>query len=403
MKKKGFTLIELLAVIIILAVIALIATPVILNVVENARKSAFQSSANGYYDAARYLYDELYLNNARQDLTFTFSDGEQTSSNENYKLQVKGETPKGGIVYLAEDGQIMVSIHNGKYCATTDGTGKVNVSKDIENCVSKISSIPETCFSISNEVLSNNYGDLDGSQSWMEEKYNMLYYNSGEECPKEIDVLLLPNEINGEKVEGISSGAFAGKGLSIKNLILSNNIKVIDTDVFYGCRLKNIILPNSIIYIGALSFTDNQLPDTQAFIYKRNIDGTEDRSTVIGYGGARRDNVIIPNSITSIEFGAFAFNQLINITIPSSVTFIGYGAFEDNQLTSIVIPNGVTTIKEWAFDSNQLTTITIPSSVTSIGDSAFFNNRFPNANAIIIEGNVTRFDSQWTSIGFPEK
>ena len=43
MKKKGFTLIELLAVIIILAIIALIATPIILNVIEDARKSAGRS------------------------------------------------------------------------------------------------------------------------------------------------------------------------------------------------------------------------------------------------------------------------------------------------------------------------------------------------------------------------
>ena len=41
--KKGFTLIELLAVIIILAIIALIATPIILNVVEDARISAGKS------------------------------------------------------------------------------------------------------------------------------------------------------------------------------------------------------------------------------------------------------------------------------------------------------------------------------------------------------------------------
>ncbi len=40
MKKCGFTLIELLAVIIILAIIALIATPIILNVIDDARKSA---------------------------------------------------------------------------------------------------------------------------------------------------------------------------------------------------------------------------------------------------------------------------------------------------------------------------------------------------------------------------
>ena len=44
--KKGFTLIELLAVIIILAIIALIATPIILNVVDDAKKSAAESEAN---------------------------------------------------------------------------------------------------------------------------------------------------------------------------------------------------------------------------------------------------------------------------------------------------------------------------------------------------------------------
>ena len=44
--KKGFTLIELLAVIIILAIIALIATPIILNVIDDAKKSAGLSEAN---------------------------------------------------------------------------------------------------------------------------------------------------------------------------------------------------------------------------------------------------------------------------------------------------------------------------------------------------------------------
>ena len=48
-KEKGFTLIELLAVIIILAIVALIATPIILDVVEDARKSAGLSEANMIY------------------------------------------------------------------------------------------------------------------------------------------------------------------------------------------------------------------------------------------------------------------------------------------------------------------------------------------------------------------
>ena len=45
-KKSGFTLIELLAVIIILAIVALIATPIILNVIEDAKISAGRSEAN---------------------------------------------------------------------------------------------------------------------------------------------------------------------------------------------------------------------------------------------------------------------------------------------------------------------------------------------------------------------
>lgn len=50
--KKGFTLIELLAVIVILAIIALIATPIILNMINDARKSAAKDSAYAYLDAA---------------------------------------------------------------------------------------------------------------------------------------------------------------------------------------------------------------------------------------------------------------------------------------------------------------------------------------------------------------
>lgn len=49
--KKGFTLIELLAVIVILAIIALIATPIILSMINNARKSAAKSSTLGYVES----------------------------------------------------------------------------------------------------------------------------------------------------------------------------------------------------------------------------------------------------------------------------------------------------------------------------------------------------------------
>ena len=45
----------------ILAIIALIATPLILNIIEKARKNAFLDSAYGIVDSARLYYTEGLL------------------------------------------------------------------------------------------------------------------------------------------------------------------------------------------------------------------------------------------------------------------------------------------------------------------------------------------------------
>lgn len=56
MKNKGFTLIELLAVIVILAIIALIATPIILGIINDARESAKERSAEMVFTGVQYAY-----------------------------------------------------------------------------------------------------------------------------------------------------------------------------------------------------------------------------------------------------------------------------------------------------------------------------------------------------------
>ena len=53
MRKNGFTLIELLAVIVILAIIALIATPIILGIINDAREKANERSVELYASAVR--------------------------------------------------------------------------------------------------------------------------------------------------------------------------------------------------------------------------------------------------------------------------------------------------------------------------------------------------------------
>ena len=85
-------------------------------------------------------------------------------------------------------------------------------------------------------------------------------------------------------------------------------------------------------------------------------------------------SVTIPNSVTSIESGAYQnCIGLTSVTIPNSVTSIGDYAFRNcSGLTSVTIPNSVTSIGDNAFNGcSCLTSITIPNSVTSIGISAF--------------------------------
>ena len=63
MNKKGFTLIELLAVIVILAIIALIATPIVMNVIANAQDGANKRSVESYMKSVETAYYEYMLNN----------------------------------------------------------------------------------------------------------------------------------------------------------------------------------------------------------------------------------------------------------------------------------------------------------------------------------------------------
>jgi len=64
MNKKGFTLIELLAIIVILAIIAVITVPIILNIIDEARKGAEKNSVIGYGKAVELAYTQYQYDNS---------------------------------------------------------------------------------------------------------------------------------------------------------------------------------------------------------------------------------------------------------------------------------------------------------------------------------------------------
>ena len=126
MKNKGFTLIELLAVIVILAIIALIATPTILGVVENARQGAAESSVLGYVDA---IEKQAMIN--EMDTTKTQIDGNMTIAQlTTAGVTVKGEIPSevGSTSTTSTTGTI--SITNGEVQTTYFKLGKYIIKYD---------------------------------------------------------------------------------------------------------------------------------------------------------------------------------------------------------------------------------------------------------------------------------
>ena len=127
--KKGFTLIELLAVIVILAIIALIATPMILGVIDDAKQGAAKSSALGYIDAVEKatILAEVSPTSYTAIPAGVYAYNNAALAN----LSVKGEEPSAGWVAIDTDGSVLAaellfsSIHSTKYVVYVDNVATV--------------------------------------------------------------------------------------------------------------------------------------------------------------------------------------------------------------------------------------------------------------------------------------
>ena len=226
------------------------------------------------------------------------------------------------------------------------------------------------------------------------------------------------NQISGDLIIPESVTAIGGNAFyynKISNLNLGNNIITIGESAFYDNQISgDLIIPDSVtmiskrafsdnqisslhmtheLEIGQEAFNENQLPDAQAFIYENNNKTT---GKIISYGGAKRENIVIPSNVTMIGESAFNtdyYNPIKGeIIIPNSVTTIGEWAFYDNKISSLILGDSVTTIGEWAFYDNQISgQLIIPNSLTTIGERAFENNQISD---LIIPNSVTTIE-EW--------
>ena len=133
--KYGFTLIELLAVIVVLAIIALIATPIVMNTIKRSKKGAAERSADSYVKQVEVVVAEerLSKNEVLEGEYQITSDGNlcrdksaSCSDDNKIKIEMSGTKPTSGKIKITNGSvdQTLSSMTIGDYTVSYNSTKK---------------------------------------------------------------------------------------------------------------------------------------------------------------------------------------------------------------------------------------------------------------------------------------
>ena len=170
--KKGFSLVELLATIVVIAVISLIAVPVVNGIIERSRKASFLRSAENVNKISKNYYIENSEKFSNIDeINFNCNNKECISKDlddKNSNLGVEGLMGEG-YVKIYDNGNVEFLLSNGKYCAEKNpNKEEVKIYNNgtcegivIDNDKIKINSIKT--ISTTNSIIV--YGDVTAGKS----------------------------------------------------------------------------------------------------------------------------------------------------------------------------------------------------------------------------------------------
>ena len=110
--KKGFSLVELITVIVLIGIIALIATTVVNYIIIGVNKKSVENLAYGIIRAGDIYYSKKDMKGEElEDEIFNFP-------SDIGNLEIKGKLPEKGNMKINEKGDISLAITSGKYCVT---------------------------------------------------------------------------------------------------------------------------------------------------------------------------------------------------------------------------------------------------------------------------------------------
>lgn len=205
-----------------------------------------------------------------------------------------------------------------------------------------------------------------------------------------------------ETVDTIGVYAFEGCD-ALSDVEISEGVTTIKRRAFESCAsLKRVRIPSTAINLESNIFVDcRELLAITVDPANPNYSSEDgilfNKSKTILHRYPTRKNVggsyTIPNTVKTIDVGAFEAALFTQITIPNSVETIEEAAFINcGRLTSIDIPNSVKSIGTIAFFSClNLKNIKISESVSSIGTQAF--HMMSSLQSIEVDSNSQYFTS----------
>ena len=242
----------------------------------------------------------------------------------------------------------------------------------------------------------------------------------------------------GNSVTSIGDDAFHWCS-GLPSVTIPNSVTSIGDGVFEGCSgLTSVTIPNSVTSIGYRAFyecsglTSVTIPNSVTSIVGDAFDGCDGLTSVhisdiaawcnidfeVGYfsnplnsahhlylNGEEVKDLVIPNSVTSIEQSAFyGCSGLTSVTIPNSVTSIRYRTFYGcSGLTSVTIPNSVTSIGNQAFSDcpELLNVYCYAEKVPSTYNDAFEGSYPEYATLHVPDASIESYKAEapWSSFG----
>lgn len=151
MNRKGFTLIELLAVIIVIALIATIVTPSVIEYVNSAKNTSYNLLIQNTISASKTYYEEC-----------EYGDLSDSSKYGSYACKINGSTITTTLGALANTG--MLSVNN---VDPNDKNKKIVINPkdntDISSCNITITKTVDTNYKVTYNITSTNCSYINGS------------------------------------------------------------------------------------------------------------------------------------------------------------------------------------------------------------------------------------------------